>query len=112
VAFLLKERFVKNKGQKTAIIEKQRQNIAGMLDIISEVEDTAVQLKMGILTCDRLRDEKDKIFRNKLERYFYLRTLTRLFLFYLLDLKDIVIEPQDANVEIVEQIFRFKKHFF
>ena len=108
MAFLLKERFVKNKGQKTAIIERQRQNIAERYRLRKGGQPFNSKWNSDL---DRLRDEKDKNSATNWNAIFICERLTHLFLFYLLDSKDIVIEPQDANVEIVEQIFRFKKRF-
>lgn len=106
--FPLKERVKKDKGQ-TTVTKKQKKEIGKLLNIINEVEDTAVQIKMGIVTYDMLQREQDASFQNKLERYLYLRKLTHLFLFQFLEPKDFILEVQDANVEIIEQIFRFKK---
>lgn len=90
---------------------KNRENVKKLMKVINEVEDTAVKVKLGILTYEDMQQEKDILFQNKLERFQYLKEITRLFLYQILEPKDIILEPQDSNVEIIEHIFQFKRRY-
>lgn len=101
-----------DKGKPKEVIgHKKKEEIRKLLKVINEVEDTAVQIKLGILNYEMLQQERDSSFSNKLERFLYLKEIIHLFLFQLLEPKDFILELQDSNVEIIEEIFRFKKRF-
>lgn len=85
--------------------------IKRLIKTINEVEDTAIQVKLGILNYEDMKKEKDCFFRNKFERFQCTKAFVRMFLSQILEPENLYREPEDSNIEIIELIFRFKKRY-
>lgn len=92
---------------KTEIINK----IKHLIKTINEVEDTAIQVKLGIFDYEGMKKKKDCFFKNKLERFKCKKAFIKIFLSEILEPDDLYSEPEDSNIEIIELIFRFKKRY-
>lgn len=114
--FLKKQKFVKIEEdqmfeEKNEIFKTETiKNIKRLIKAMNEVEDIAIQIKLGILNYENMKKEKDYFFENKFERFQYTKAFVRMFLSQILEPENLYREPEDSNIEIIEQIFRFKKH--
>lgn len=79
------------------------------MKIINEVEDTAIQLKLGIINYKDMEKENDYFYRNKFERFQHTKLFVKMFLYQILNPENLYRKPEDSNVEIIELIFRFKR---
>lgn len=86
-------------------------NIKRLIKTINEVEDIAIQVKLGILNYEDMKEEKDYFFKNKFERFQCTKAFVRMFLSQILEPENLYREPEDSNIEIIELIFRFKKRY-
>lgn len=112
---LQKSQFMEIEGGKVPdnkIAEKTIKNIKRLMKVINEVEDTAIQVKLGLISYKEMEQENDYFYANKLERFKHRKRLVKIFLSHVLEPEDLYEEPEDSNVEIIEQIFRFKRRFF
>lgn len=113
---LKKQNFIKNfdniKSKKMLdkeIKEDIIKDIKCLMKIINEVEDTAIQLKLGIINYKDMKKENDYFYRNKFERFQHTKSFVKMFLYQILNPEDLYREPEDSNIEIIELIFRFKR---